>query len=357
MCVACSQSNKSELWKLQAYCLHSCEGSSSIHQLYRISFVVFKDRSSLFSALDILIKEIFGEACDIEAAWHQLLRKQIPGIFNLTEFAENLDVSWLSLLHPEGKHVPFLDQHHRPFWFRKLWIGRQWKIMRKRHQQRFDAAAPKGDFTGEQVCKEKRSFCSMKMNIIIVTFHEYGCNLPHLSLCQGSRDVFAEPCKIFSYWEYKQTPPLFTRLNVELWRRHSKGLCSEPILINNQTVRDWIPDMPDEFFRMPYAAATSDLIRCLAFAKFQWNVLKVLRDYRWMHTCYICTYCPALYDMTVAFSLWVFFYFGACPVLTPCHPSAHFWRWDCLPKDMVCFIITVVSIWTQTSLFSKTWVL
>ena len=85
--------------------------------------------------------------------------------------------------------------------------------------------------------------------------------LPPKETSQGSRDVFAEPCKIFSYWEYKQTPPLFTRLNVELWRRHSKGLCSEPILINNQTVRDWIPDMPDEFFRMPYAAATSDLIR------------------------------------------------------------------------------------------------
>lgn len=42
-----------------------------------------------------------------------------------------------------------------------------------------------------------------------------------------------------------------------------------------------------------------------------------------MHTCYICTYCPALYDISVAFSLWVFFYFVACPVLTPCHPSTH----------------------------------
>ena len=84
---------------------------------------------------------------------------------------------------------------------------------------------------------------------------------PRKETSEGSRNVFAEPCKIFTYWEYKHVPPLFTRLNVEAWRRHTKGLCSEPILINNQTIRDWVPDMPDEFFRMPYTQATSDLVR------------------------------------------------------------------------------------------------
>ncbi|CAE7382382.1 unnamed protein product [Symbiodinium necroappetens] len=50
-------------------------------------------------------------------------------------------------------------------------------------------------------------------------------------------------------------------LNVESWRRHTHGLCQEPVLINDQNVKKWIPDLPEEYFRMPAPAPKSDLIR------------------------------------------------------------------------------------------------
>lgn len=68
-------------------------------------------------------------------------------------------------------------------------------------------------------------------------------------------------CKIFTLWEYPKSAPLYARLNIETWRRHSNNLCDEPILINAKNVMKWIPDMPQEFFKFPYHAATSDLIR------------------------------------------------------------------------------------------------
>jgi len=69
-----------------------------------------------------------------------------------------------------------------------------------------------------------------------------------------------EGCKIFTLWEYKTGPPLSVALNVEGWRRHSKGLCT-PVLINDQNVLSYLPDMPKEYFRMPYSQAKSDIIR------------------------------------------------------------------------------------------------
>lgn len=68
-------------------------------------------------------------------------------------------------------------------------------------------------------------------------------------------------CKIFTLWEYPREAPLYARLNVEAWRRHARHLCDEPVLISRKNVMKWIPDMPEEFFRFPYHAATSDLIR------------------------------------------------------------------------------------------------
>ena len=98
----------------------------------------------------------------------------------------------------------------------------------------------------------------------------------------------------------------------------------------------------------------SDAWPLLSFNEMYWKFWEITDG------CIPATFVPiALLFMTWPWpsAFGYFSIFGACPVLTPCHPSAHFWRWDCLPKDMVCFIITVVSIWTQTSLFSKTWVL
>jgi len=70
-----------------------------------------------------------------------------------------------------------------------------------------------------------------------------------------------EVCNIFTLWDYPKEPPLFKMLNVESWRRHTHGLCREPVLINDKNVKEWIPDMPPEYFRMPAKAAKSDLIR------------------------------------------------------------------------------------------------
>jgi len=68
-------------------------------------------------------------------------------------------------------------------------------------------------------------------------------------------------CSIFTLWEYTKGPPMSVGLNVEGWRRHSKGRCGEPVLINDENVMKYIPDMPAEYFRMPYAQAKSDIIR------------------------------------------------------------------------------------------------
>ncbi|CAE7856311.1 unnamed protein product [Symbiodinium necroappetens] len=45
------------------------------------------------------------------------------------------------------------------------------------------------------------------------------------------------------------------------WRRHAHQLCGEPVLISDENVRTYIPDMPTEYFRMPYSQAKSDIIR------------------------------------------------------------------------------------------------
>jgi hypothetical protein len=71
-------------------------------------------------------------------------------------------------------------------------------------------------------------------------------------------------CSIFTLWDYNEDNKdisLFTRLTVEAWRRHSHGRCGEPIFITDKNVMDYIPDMPKEYFNLPYAQAKSDMIR------------------------------------------------------------------------------------------------
>eukprot|EP00438_Fugacium_kawagutii_P030148 Skav235170 [mRNA] locus=scaffold721:163049:166700:- [translate_table: standard] len=56
-------------------------------------------------------------------------------------------------------------------------------------------------------------------------------------------------CNIFSLWEkppHMEQQPLFERLVLEAWRRHSNGLCNEPILVTDNNVREIIPDIPEE---------------------------------------------------------------------------------------------------------------
>jgi len=67
-------------------------------------------------------------------------------------------------------------------------------------------------------------------------------------------------CTIFTLGDYPNGQPPFVRLNILSWRRQSGYRC-EPVLVNDSNVLYYVPDMPREFFSMPYAAAKSDLIR------------------------------------------------------------------------------------------------
>jgi len=71
-------------------------------------------------------------------------------------------------------------------------------------------------------------------------------------------------CNIFTLWEKPSSlseQPLFQRLVIEAWRRHSHDLCNDPFLITDDNVRQVIPDIPEEYFKLPYPAAKSDFIR------------------------------------------------------------------------------------------------
>ncbi|CAE7247697.1 unnamed protein product [Symbiodinium pilosum] len=76
-----------------------------------------------------------------------------------------------------------------------------------------------------------------------------------------SLEVTETKCQIFTFWDYKSGPPLSVALNVEGWRRHAHPRCGDPVLISDDNVLTYIPDMPEEYFRMPYSQAKADLVR------------------------------------------------------------------------------------------------
>eukprot|EP00435_Cladocopium_sp_Y103_P044307 s2244_g12.t1 len=90
-----------------------------------------------------------------------------------------------------------------------------------------------------------------------------------LNMLNSESSESSDRCNIFSLWEkpsHLPQQPLFERLVLEAWRRHSNGLCNEPILVTDENVRELIPDIPEElirmeYFRLPYSAAKSDFIR------------------------------------------------------------------------------------------------
>jgi len=45
------------------------------------------------------------------------------------------------------------------------------------------------------------------------------------------------------------------------WRRHASGACTAPIIISDENVRDWIPDLPEEYFQLPGPDEKLDFIR------------------------------------------------------------------------------------------------
>ncbi|CAK8999297.1 unnamed protein product [Durusdinium trenchii] len=70
-------------------------------------------------------------------------------------------------------------------------------------------------------------------------------------------------CNIFAMWNYPSGPPMFIQKNLESWVHYSQGRCRFPWLINETNIREFIPDLPAEYDRMPpdYDAAKSDVVR------------------------------------------------------------------------------------------------
>lgn len=102
---------------------------------------------------------------------------------------------------------------------------------------------------------------SSSTNVSAATSVSGSTNAPASSNVSGSTTLGKQACNLFTLWEYEHGAPLYSRVNVESWRRHSHGLCNEPILIDDSNVKTYVPDMPDEYFRLPYHAAKSDVIR------------------------------------------------------------------------------------------------
>eukprot|EP00913_Durusdinium_trenchii_P017885 g16805.t1 len=64
-------------------------------------------------------------------------------------------------------------------------------------------------------------------------------------------------------WGRMRTWTGFIQKNLESWVHYSQGRCRFPWLINETNIREFIPDLPAEYDRMPpdYDAAKSDVVR------------------------------------------------------------------------------------------------
>jgi len=77
---------------------------------------------------------------------------------------------------------------------------------------------------------------------------------------QAGTSIPAENRKIYTYWDYKDDPRPWVKLNVQSWLKHAPP-GTELVLVNESNFRDLIPDAPEEIFKLPYAACKSDMVR------------------------------------------------------------------------------------------------
>jgi len=64
--------------------------------------------------------------------------------------------------------------------------------------------------------------------------------------------------KIWVLYEFKDVNP-FVELNFDTWAKHAPEY--EIMLINDTNIEQYIPDLPKEYFQLPYASAKSDFLR------------------------------------------------------------------------------------------------
>ena len=66
----------------------------------------------------------------------------------------------------------------------------------------------------------------------------------------------AFPC--FGRQNYPKGANAWVELNLRTWRHHNPDM--DIRLLNDSNIRDWVPDMPPEFFRLPYDQCKSDVL-------------------------------------------------------------------------------------------------
>lgn len=79
----------------------------------------------------------------------------------------------------------------------------------------------------------------------------------------SKRPMSAEkgPVPVWVWWDYPSSPPFLVKACLASWRLHAASPRFELRLVNQSNVRRWLPDLPEEFSRIPYAAAVTDFIR------------------------------------------------------------------------------------------------
>ncbi|CAK0852012.1 unnamed protein product, partial [Prorocentrum cordatum] len=66
--------------------------------------------------------------------------------------------------------------------------------------------------------------------------------------------------KIFTFWDYPNGADPYVVLNVETWRANAPP-GTEVVLVNDSNIRGLVPDLVDEWYRLPYPACKSDFVR------------------------------------------------------------------------------------------------
>lgn len=77
----------------------------------------------------------------------------------------------------------------------------------------------------------------------------------------------SEPVPIWVWMDYKDTPP-YIELNLRSMQYNAPSPFFELRRVTRDMLPTLIPDMPEEFDRLPYAAAVSDLIRTALIAHY-----------------------------------------------------------------------------------------
>mmetsp|Transcript_38637 Transcript_38637/g.90788 ORF Transcript_38637/g.90788 Transcript_38637/m.90788 type:complete len:755 (+) Transcript_38637:3-2267(+) len=68
-------------------------------------------------------------------------------------------------------------------------------------------------------------------------------------------------CNVFTYWNFPGGAPFYAKVNLESWSLHLQGHCEKVVLLNDTNVADLIPDLPEEYHRIPDESSKADLVR------------------------------------------------------------------------------------------------